>query len=316
MFDAIKFRVDNLNTNQLQKLVERFALFEVRKHDNKIFWHNQQNSNLKQNFGIYIKIEDGKTHVELSLHKFYNLFRNIDLSNFNDFSFQDTNGALQMLDNVLKVPILKSRLYFFEYGLNLEMTEPPNNYMNDLKSIQQGKNKKEFTWNIYHKKFKLYSTERHSKIRTVYVLYDKTFESKENGFNNVPEKLLRLEIKHKRIEKKIYLADLMDYNFQSELKSKFKKSFIDYCIFEQFPIKQSFSANQLQIFSDFENLGFEGAENKFYNQLQLGSISKKTYKRRIEQLKIFNETSVKPVFVEKKTTIELKEKIWTKLSTL
>lgn len=316
MYDAIKFRLDNLEDYQIQKLIERFALFEVRKHDNKIFWHNQQNANLKQNYGIYIKIEDGKTKIELSLHKFFNLFQNKDLSNFNDFSFEDANTAFKMLENTLEIPIYNGKIYFFEYGVNVQMQNTPNSYMNDLKSISTGRNKKPFTWNVYHKQFKVYSTERHSKIRTVFVLYDKTFESIESNFDNVPENLLRIEIKHKRIEKKIFVSDLIDNVFQKDIKSKFKRSFIDYCNFEMLPIKQNFSGNQIAIFEDLQNLGFDGALNKYLIQMQHDTISRRTFNRRKKQLEFFEKTEKKPIYQEKKSTIEIKEKIMTKLSIL
>ncbi len=316
MYDAIKFKINNLTQIEQSRLMKRFALFEVQKHNGKTFFHNKQNDNLKQNFRIYIKIENDVTFIELSLHKFYNLYKGLDLSNFNDFSFKNANEAFKLLADVLMLNICNSKVYFYEYGCNLEMANAPNTYMEQLKSIKTGRTNKLFTWNVYYKRFKAYSTERHSKIRTVFVLYDKSFESSQSGFLNVPKNLLRIEIKHKRIENNLTISDLQDATFQKELKSRFKRSFIDNCIFAKFPIKQKYTANQLQIYSDFENLGFAGADNKYKSQLELNTISKRTYKRRLNQLKVFAETDEKPIFVEKQTTVELKEKIRTKLSKL
>jgi len=315
MYDAIKFRLDDLTIHQQKKLIERFALFEVKKHDKAFFWHNQQNSNLKQNFGIYIKIDSEKrTYFELSLHKFFNLITQKDVHNYNDFDFRDANIAFEMLENLLELPIDNAKVYFYEYGLNLVMNEKPVKYSIDAVSVRIGRKPKPFTWDIRQKKDKLTSTEKSKNIRTAYIFYDKTFESKENGFSDVPDNLLRLEIKHLRPDKKPTIKDLKNDFFQKNLKSNFKRAYIT-AKYKMIFVKGKFSNAQIEIFKTFEKHGFENSLQIYNDDYLHGAISKRTFARKKKDLIIF-ASGIKPQQIEKKTVTELKNKIVSKLALL
>lgn len=279
MYDQIKFCLPNvLSREQIEKIIIRFALYKSEER-NKTFYHNAQNTGLKQCKGIYIKIENDFIFIELSLHKFWNELNGRGLRNDNNFTFEQATTTIFDLQRFLEFEILQSKVYFYEYGLNIKATNELSFFTNDIIGVK-AKDIHEFTWVVYHKKFKVYSTERRKVIRTVFVIYDKTYEMLQKDFFDVEPNLIRIEIKHKRIENKKNLLDLFTNEQKNIIMTNLKKNFIDNIIFKKNRDKNTNLQDYL-IYENIKKFGVDYTKDLFWQEFKNGVISQRTYKRRI-----------------------------------
>lgn len=317
MYDHLKIKIENpFNQEQTENFKKRFLLFEVQTHDKKIYWHNAQNSNLHQNYGIYIKLRNNTFEISFSIHKFYNAVNYKISTNYNDFNFENVKTAFKQLSDVLQININEAKIIEYEYGLNIQMTLNPKDYFADVISIKQNKIIKPFTWVTYYKKYKVYSTEKHKDIRTIFQMYDKTFECLEDKIKDVPINILRVEIKHKRLSKALFIKDLLNKDFYNNCKTMIKRNFIQNIEFKKYHVKGRFTELEKEIFENIENTGVDETIGKYHNEYLHGIISEVTYKRRKKEVYKIATRNDKPEYIEKITVTEFKEKIISKLKEL
>ncbi len=315
MIDGINLKVpNNLNDIEFETFCKTFLLYKTNNKSYS-FFHNKGNQNLKQCSGIYIKTEENKNGkfitFDFSLHKFYNYQTKNQYINFDDFTFENVREAIFILQDFLKLDLLNATVIFWEFGLNIQTARPPQDYMTDLISVNV-RNRKVFTWDIKYKKYTLYSTENRKGKRKVYVIYDKTAESKDKD-KTAPDNTLRVEIKHREDRIKLKLKEFLNKDFQNKCKVEFRNAFINKLEIKKYPLEQ-FTITEKEVLTNLYNLGIEETLAEYKNQF-LEGMKKSTYNRRKKLVNKFTK-SYKNLLKETEKTKNLKELIISKLKEL
>ncbi|MDD4992152.1 MAG: hypothetical protein PHR83_07975 [Paludibacter sp.] len=284
----------------------RFNLFV--KDEKKGILHNKGYEGMKQNKGLYIKIElptsgrKGSFSISFSLHKFYNSVKNGDLYNYDDFNFESANEANQLLTDFLKIDLSTALVKAFEVGINIITPTDPDHYMRELNRITVNGRQMRILEDLHYKEYKQYSTNKDKDKRIVYIFYNKTFEARsklkdKERRETIPDNVLRVEKDTHRPSEKVYFRQLFDPNFQQMTKYEFKQRFVEDLEFETHYFKTKDITNvQYEIIKSIDKIG---AEQTLINQkalLKMGAISNKKYRWFKEQ---FDEIEAKNMKLDK-----------------
>ncbi len=323
MYDNIKMRLISYTPKQTAYIKNRFSLFET-SDKNKPYYHNRGNETLTQNHNIYIKIEEGVMYIELSLQKFYNSITTGKQINYNDFSFKQANKAYIKLKELLKLNISKANVLIYEYGINVLMSKEPEAYMKQIKGFEINKQYKKVIEDRRYKEYKLYGTNQSKNKRTIYIMYNKTYEtySKIKNIDSepetialIPKTLLRIETKIKRPSRTIELRELFITNFQKQIKQSFLLNFTQNIEFKQIHIKtKEMTSNNEQLYRQIRENGVNETLKDIEQQFKNNAISKRTYNRRIDYIKLLNNNNLLPLYKQTLEETEFKQLIINKLN--
>jgi len=326
MYDNIRLLLNYPFTSEPERetFCTRFNLFV--KDEKKGILHNKGYEGIKQNKGIYIKIElptqgrKGSFSLSFSLHKFYNAVKKNDLYNYDDFNFENANEANKLLTEFLKIDLSQAQVKAFEVGINIVTPTDPDNYMRELNRITVNGRQMRILEDLHYKEYKQYSTNKDKDKRIVYIFYNKTFEARsklkdKERRDNVPDNVLRIEKDTHRPIEKVYFEQLFDPNFQQMTKHEFKRRFGEDLEFETHYIKTKDISNiQLEIIKSINKLGIEQTLNEKKLLLKMGAISRKKYRYFKEQMSEIVKKNIEPKIQISKTAEELQQLIIRKVS--
>lgn len=302
----------------------RFNLFV--KDEKKGVLHNKGYEGMKQNKGLYFKLElplqarKGRLSLSLSLHKFYNACINGELYNHDKFDFENANKAYNLLTELVKIDLSKAIVKAFEVGINILTPADPDQYMKELNRITVNGRQMRILEDLHYKEYKQYSTNKNKDKRIIYIFYNKTFEARSKLKDiekraKVPENVLRIEKDTHRPTEKIFFSQLFEPNFQQMTKHEFKQRFVTDLEFETHYIKTKGITNiQLEIIKSIDSVGIEQTLNNKKALLKMGAITPRQYQFFRETL---NEIAAKNIKLEKqisKTAETLKQLIINKLN--
>jgi len=300
---------------------QRFGLFN--QNYNKGIYNNSGYKDLSQNMGMYMKLEDpsnnqrGKLTLSVSLHKLYNFHTGIGYQNYNDFDFFQANKTRKLL--VQMFPMLdmsKIRVNEYEIGINVIASKSPELYFTELKGIENKGILKRIIEDRRIKEYHMYGTNASDRTRSVYVFYNKTAESKNCKYKNVPNNLIRIEKKNKRIEN-LYFDHLFDSFFQKEILKKLENEFVEYLSYKEYPKPNTgFRKNDFDLMELISENGQGEAINEIKNQLKTNLISKQTYYNRLKRIDELEKFPISSYFEISESARELKFLIAKKINEL
>ncbi|MBF0577712.1 hypothetical protein [Dysgonomonas sp. GY617] len=200
MFDLITIVTPPLTDDKIDYIVWRNGL-QTNSRDGAVFYDNIDTKNLKQQKGIYVKIETNRRlKAEGSLHKYHNEISGNDRNNYNMFSMSQAKATIDSLLYDKGIGSEDARIYSYEIGLNLNLSKDCRTFLDKIKSIGAMGNEKVLWNNPKFKNERMKVTEFHTNIRKYFKVYDKVFESMDKKRKVMPEgNILRIETVNRRL---------------------------------------------------------------------------------------------------------------------
>ncbi len=338
MYDNIKTilyinTLQNFDNEVFTKIKERFSMDSGNRSIGT--FNNTGNETRFGNNGIHIRYtpttHNSPAHFEIrfSLHKFYNSLNGKGLQNYDKFSFADAKNAFSYAVDFFSeaspvLDITKAEIKAYEIGLNMELSEPPQPYMNELSHIQTGQRDISIIETNKLPPKKHTATHSYSKIRAVYCMYDKTSEvlSKNKGAN-VPNNLLRIEKKYNRQSETrksvIYFDDkdkngLFNQEFINAAFYDFADSFTKNLRFKEKIIKsKNMTSHDLIVHELIREFGNVKVYTEIYKDYKAGVYDKNNYCRLKAKITTFLSTNFEVKTVENEKTKYFKSMLLQKI---
>lgn len=202
MFDLITIVTPPLSDEKINHIVWRNGL-QTNSRDGVVYYDNIDSKNLKQQKGIYLKIErNRKLKAEGSLHKYYNEVIRNERTNYNMFTMSEAKTAIKQLLHEKGIDEADARIYNYEIGLNLNLSKDCIAFLKKIKSIGTIASEKLIYVNPKYKDERDKTTEFHTHIRKYFKIYDKVFESIQKKRRDIPSgNILRIETVNRRVAK-------------------------------------------------------------------------------------------------------------------
>lgn len=200
MFDLITITTPPLPDSKIDHIVWRNGL-QTNSRDGAVFYDNIDSKNLKQQKGIYVKIETNKRlKAEGSLHKYHNEISGNDRNNYNMFTMSDAKKAIDSLLYDKGIDASDARVYNYEIGLNLNISKDCRTFLDKIKGIGPVGGERLIYVNPKYKDERVKTTVFHTHTRKYFKVYDKVFESIDKKRKIIPEgNILRIETVYKRL---------------------------------------------------------------------------------------------------------------------
>ncbi len=285
MYDNIRFSLPYPFSNEIDfnDFCSRFCLSV--KDEQKGIYHNRGYEDLKQNKGVFIKVQTPKGNrkgtvlFNVSLHKFYNYTFNGKPFNYDNFSFEQANQTGKILKDMFPFDIGKARIKKYEIGINIITSKTPDIYLQELKQMNINTRELRILEDLHYTDYKQYSTNKSKYKRVVYIFYNKTFEvrSKEKEprkRDKVPNNILRMEKDTTRPTQNICFDMLFSSVFQYKEKQEFKQRFINDLEFNAYPKIKHLKGKEIEIYTQLENKGETWTRQYYKNQYLNGNIKK------------------------------------------
>lgn len=202
MFDLITIVTPPLTDDKIDLIVLRNGL-QTNSRDGAVFYDNIDTKNLKQQKGIYMKIETNRRlKLEGSLQKFWNELISGNRTNFNMFTMSDAKIAMKNLLHEKGIDIEDARVYNYEIGLNLNISKDCQTFLNKIRSIGSVGGERLIYVNPKYKDERVKTTVFSSHTRKYFKVYDKVFECLDKKRKVIPEgNILRIETVYRRFSK-------------------------------------------------------------------------------------------------------------------
>lgn len=201
MIDLITFIHPELSDDEIATVVSWNGL-QTNSKNGVVFYDNLNTKNLAQQKGVFIRIETNrKLKMECSLHKFFNETNTGNRSNHDLFSMQDAAKAFKHLLLEKAIPADDLRVYNYEIGINLNLSQNCRAYLDKMKSIGSAGNEKPLYVNPRYKDERVKTTVFHTHTRKYFKAYDKVFELRDRKRKNIPDgNILRIEVAYRRLD--------------------------------------------------------------------------------------------------------------------
>lgn len=151
--------------------------------------------------GIFVTIDKNKLTISLSLHKYWKNKNFGRLRNDDLFTVSEAKSAFEMLIFENGLIAAKTKVTYFEIGMNMNVSYDPLTFMELVRYIPRKNdivsNKQMFVdanYRINRQK----TTEKHSDIRKYFKIYDKGWEMQEKKRIPINNYILRIETVYKR----------------------------------------------------------------------------------------------------------------------
>lgn len=323
MYDNIKMLLEkNLSGGEIEKFCTNCNLRQTTKEG---VFDNQNERNLKQGKGIYIKLEIRETKaaritIECSLHKLYNEITSGTRQNWNDFNFMQANQAAEYLSTFVGMELGGAKILRYEIGINIKTEKAAEIYFKELESIIYKGREMRILEDVKYKEYKQYSTNRSKDKRIVYVFYDKSHEAKSKApadkRNEIPNNIIRIEMKVKRIDGSLKFATITDKTFERELLKDFAmklKEGIKYKTKQKQPPR--LTPKQFEMYKEIKRIGVEKAAKAATTARKENKITKWQYYYKLQLIKELSAINEELETVENEIQ-EFKALIFNKLKEL
>lgn len=204
MLDLITIVTPPLTDDKIDHIVWRNGL-QTNSKDGVVFYDNIDSKNLKQQKGIYVRIETNKRlKAEGSLHKYYNEITGNERNNHNMFTMSEAKTTISRLLHDKGISIEDARVYNYEIGLNLNVSKDCDSYLDKIRSIGAAGSERLFYVNPKYV-HPLHGSERlkvtgFKGVRKIFKVYDKVHECKDKKRKVIPEgHILRIETAYRRL---------------------------------------------------------------------------------------------------------------------
>ena len=201
MFDRMVFTA-TLNPVQVRHVIDRLHLVCCSRGD-KTFWSSDSYALLD---GRHAVIDDtGHIKLSCSIHKLHEKATNRVLDNSTPISVTDVCIRMVELFTDLTISVDAVKVRYMEVGLSFPMPHPPLEYISQMVSVGDDKDREMFV-DFHYEKNRMKVTAKTRFHRKCLKVYDKTFEAAEKG-RTVRPNVLRIETQYRRMN--IPLTDLL-----------------------------------------------------------------------------------------------------------
>lgn len=287
MYDNIKIRFEYPFTDS--ELMEFCSRHNLEHIEGSGKYRSGTARNLKQGKGVFVKLDmqaegKGTVRVECSLHKLYNEITTGNRQNWNDFDFGKAREAAEYLSGFVGLDISRADVVSYEVGINVQTTQPPEVYLRQLECIVVKFREIRIMEDPKFKEYKQYTTNKSKDKRIVYVFYDKTHEQRsKSGGGNVPDNILRIEMKCKRTDKGLKFCTLFETGFQKEVLADFAFKIVD-CLKYQSQQREPrrLTSLQFEIYKAIRRHGVKRERETARQRYKAGKMTRGEYQYRIE----------------------------------
>jgi hypothetical protein len=201
MIDAITLTKKGLSESEIFGIVENNHL-QTNTKAGETYYDNMSTKNLDQQKGVFIRIEtNNKLKIECSLHKYFNEINGNRRTNYNLFSMIEAKSAISNLLSEKKINSENLRVYNYEIGLNMNVSNNCRAYLDKMTSIGATGEEKKLYINPRYRDERIKTTVFHNTTKKYFKVYDKNFEAKDKKRNDVPDfPILRIETVIRRVE--------------------------------------------------------------------------------------------------------------------
>ncbi|MDR2004140.1 MAG: hypothetical protein LBQ74_14005 [Prevotella sp.] len=198
MIDLLTLVKSSLSDEEVSAIVWRNGL-ETHSEAGAIWYDNRAVKNLKQQGGIYIRIDTKrKLTLEGSLHKYRNEIDGNGRYNYNLFTMSQAKNTIERLLFDKGIDPAGVRIWNYEIGINLNVIKDCRAYMEKMQVIGD----KPLFVNAQYKDEREETTLFHRHYRKYFKIYDKVFEMMDRKSKQIPEgNVLRLETVFRRQDK-------------------------------------------------------------------------------------------------------------------
>ena len=282
MYDNIKIRFEYPFTDS--ELMEFCSRHNLEHIEGSGKYRSGTARNLKQGKGVFVKLDmqtagKGTVRVECSLHKLYNEITTGNRQNWNDFDFGKAREAAEYLSGFVGLDISRADVVSYEIGINVQTTQPPEVYLRQLECIVVKFREIRIMEDPKYKEYKQFTTNKSKDKRIVYVFYDKTHEQRgKSGGGNVPDNILRIEMKCKRTDKGLKFCTLFDTDFQNEVLADFAFKIVD-CLKYQSQQREprKLTSLQFETYKAIRRHGVKRERETARQRYKAGKMSKDQY---------------------------------------
>lgn len=178
---------------------------------------------------------NGYTRIRGSLHIFFNNIVNNENTNHTQFTLNNVKYCLEYIKENFQIDISKAKLSNLEYGLNLKVPSPVKNYMGSFLAYKQ------FPLIPMRSSFRNFGKEACFGEYTVKI-YNKCLQ------NNIPENILRIEIRIKKMRKLnsgLMLGDIINPELWNVFFKTLTSSIDDLVIMQEIDTKRLSKASEI-----------------------------------------------------------------------
>ena len=189
-----------MNDDEIDHIIWRNGL-KINSRDGVVYYDNKDTKNLKQQNGIYIKIETNKKlEAKGSLHKFYNETSGNERNNYNMFTMSEAKKAMDRLLFDKGINKGNARVYGYEIGLNMNVSKDCRAFLEKMESVDGRELYVDPQYvNPVHRNERMKITGFKS-VRKYYKVYDKVHECIDKKRKIIPDgNILRIETVMKRL---------------------------------------------------------------------------------------------------------------------
>lgn len=227
MIDLITITTSPLSGEAVDSIVWRNHL-QTNSKDGEVCYSNEKTKNFTQQKGIYISIDTARrVRLEGSLHKYFNETSGLERNNYNLFRMSEAKQAADQLLFDKGIEEETARVYSYEIGLNLNLTNDCWMYLDKMISVGAlGDERDLYIDPLYvnprHRNERMKVTG-YKKVRKYFKVYDKVFESMDKKRKVIPSgNILRIETVYKRLESCPVSAFFSKDNLRKMLEQFFK----------------------------------------------------------------------------------------------
>lgn len=198
MIDLLTLVKSSLSDEEISAIVWRNGL-ETHSEAGVVWYDNRAIKNLKQQGGIYIRIDTKrKLTLEGSLHKYRNEIDGNGRYNYNLFTMSEAKSTIDRMLFDKGIEPQGVKIHNYEIGINLNVAKDCRTYMD--KMLVMGD--KPLFVNAQYKDEREETTLFHRHYRKYFKIYDKVFEMMDRKSKQIPEgNILRLETVFRRQDK-------------------------------------------------------------------------------------------------------------------
>lgn len=305
MFDKISIRA-SISDEESAHLAHLHRLDTFKSEDGgRIIYKSNDYSKFT---GIVISITNNKLTLKTSLHKYWNKRNFGRLRNDNVFTLSEAKSAFEMLlfENGLLPE--RTRIVYFEIGINLNVSYPPLSFIEPVIYLPR-KNEQTIDKDMFidanYRKNRQKTTEKHKDIRKYFKIYDKGWEMKSKVRSQKPEDrsssgfqvpgtekyILRVETVYKRHNEKASTF-FTDENIK-RLVNRFMIDWKDLFFYREIRAYKGARKSEVDCALQIVNSSYEEYVNHIRAELEQGRLTPKQYRTMREFARDFEENSDK-----------------------
>ncbi|KAA6335033.1 hypothetical protein EZS27_016696 [termite gut metagenome] len=278
MIDQITFVKSGLQENEIMTIVETNHL-QTNTKAGKPYYDNADTKNLEQQRGVFIRIETtGKLKIECNLHKYHNEINGNSRTNYNLFTMAEAIPAIDSLLKEKNIHPENLRVYNYEIGLNLNVSNDCRLYLDKMQSIGAIGEEKKLYVNPRYKDERIKTTVFHRATRKYYKVYDKNFEAKDKKRTDIPDyPILRIETVNRRVENQT-IATFFNPDYLNRLTEQFFREWRTVQFEREVRMPQRASYKKQNLCKQIIELGKEKVLQDATDQNKNGTLSDKQYR--------------------------------------